>query len=300
MGLLGLAWRGAGELIHPPRRPPVTTPADFGLAAEPISFSSREGLTLRGWFIPAPNPKGTIVLSHGYAGDCSPDLIYAPLFHQARYNTLLFDYRGHGSSDGDFTSLVYFERGDLLAALDFLRARGIARVGLLGFSMGGAIALATAPLSPMVVGVISDCAFAEVRRIVEHAARARGVPAALAPWVGWLTELCASVRLRANLFSADPIRWVGRIAPRPVLIVHAGKDASVPVGEAQRLFRAAREPKELWIVPDALHRKIEEIAPDEYRRRVLEFFDRAFGNQSQADSRRRLPSLQRTCPEPPE
>jgi len=272
-----VAWVGAGQLIHPAHRRAAASPADYGLSFEQISFKARDGLALRGWFIRAPNPKGTLVFSHGYAGDCSPDLIYAPLFHQAGYNTLFFDYRGHGASGGNFTSLVYFEREDLLAALDFLRARGIARVGLIGFSMGGAIALATAPRSPMVVGVISDCAFAELRNVMVHAARARRVPALLAPLLGWLIVAFASVRLRANLFSADPIHSVAQIAPRPLLIMHAGKDIQVPVEEARRLFDATREPKELWIVPNAMHRRIEEVARDEYHKRIVEFFDRAFG-----------------------
>jgi dipeptidyl aminopeptidase/acylaminoacyl peptidase len=274
--LLAVARNGARKLLFPPRRLATLAPADFGLAHEPVSFPSRDGLTLRGWFIPAPNPKGTIVLSHGYSGDCTPDLIYAPMLRAAGYNTLFFDYRGHGASDGDFVSLVYFERADLLAALDFLRSRGVARVGLLGFSMGGAVALATAPRSSMVAAVASDSAFAELRAVLQNAAIARGSPRGLASLLAWLIVGMASARLRANLLSADPIRWVGKIAPRPLLIMHAEKDASVPVSEARRLFAAAREPKELWIVPNAAHRKIEEVARDEYRQRIVEFFDRAF------------------------
>jgi fermentation-respiration switch protein FrsA (DUF1100 family) len=274
-----VAWRGATELIYPPHRRAATSPADYHLAFENTSFTTRDGLTLRGWFIPAPNPQGTIVVCHGYTGECSPDLQYAPLLYQNGYNTLYFDFRGHGLSDGAYTSLVYFERFDLLTALDFLKVRGIERVALFGLSMGGAIALSTAPLSPMVVGVISDCTFAELWRVVERSAEKRGVPAGLAPLIGWLIVLAASLRLRANLFSADPIRRVGRIAPRPILLMHAANDDAAPVAEAHRLFNAAREPKELWIVPNAAHREIEQVEPAEYRRRVVEFFQRVFSGQ---------------------
>lgn len=275
--LLIRTWRAARQLVSPVRRCAVKTPADFGLAHERLAFPTEDGLTLRGWWIPATGQaRGTILFSHGYAGDCSPDLIYAPVFVQAGYNVCLFDYRGHGDSDGEFTSLVHFERGDLLCALAFLRTRGVERVGLIGFSMGGAIALAAASQSPMVVGVISDCAFAEVSRIVANAAMQRGAPRLLANLIGWLVELLASIQLRANLFAADPIRWVGRIAPRPLLIMHGGADEAVPVSEAHRLYAAAREPKELWIVPGAGHRRIEDVAPDAYCRRIVDFIDRAF------------------------
>ncbi len=272
-----LAWKSSGQLIYPPRRAPISAPADYGLKAENISFRSKDGPELRGWWIPTALPaKGTIVQSHGYTGDCSPDLAYAPLLNSAGYNVCLFDYRGHGSSDGNYTSLVYFERRDLLAALEFLRSRGVTRVGLIGFSMGGAIALATAPLSPMVVGVISDCTFGELKAILQNAAVRRGVPGLLSHPLGWIVMLFACVRLRTNLFASDPIRWVAKISPRPVLVMHGEDDEDIPVEQAFRLFRAAQEPKELWIVPGAKHRRIEEVAGQDYRRRVIEFFDQAF------------------------
>ncbi len=276
--LLERAWRAAGELIFPPKRSPASAPTDYGLDFQTVKIRTRDGLELRGWWIPATPTRGTIVFSHGYAGDCSPDLKYAPLFHEAGFNVFLFDYRGHGASQGDWTSLVYFERSDLLAALDFLRTLGIARVGLIGFSMGGAIALSTSPLSPMVVGTVSDSTFAELKSIVRNAAIVRRVPPPLASVIGWLVVALASIRLRANLFSADPIHWVGKISPCPVLIMHGAADEGVPVSEAYRLYNAAREPKELWIVPGANHREIEAVAAEEYRRRVVQFFEQAFAD----------------------
>lgn len=274
-------WRAAGELVFPARRAPARTPIDYGIAsAEAISVRSNDGTVLHGWFAPAPGiSKGTIVLSHGYAGDCSPDLVYVPVLNNAGYNVCLFDFRGHGTSEGNFTSLVYHERRDLLAMLNYLKSRGIDRVGLLGFSMGGAISLSTAPHSPMVAAVISDCTFAELSSIVRHGAIGRGVPQAFADAIGWLVVLLASLRLQANLFSADPIRVIGQIAPRPVFIMHGTADEAVPVSDAHRLYEAAGQPKELWIVPGARHRMIEEIAPLEYKQRVIAFFDRVFESQ---------------------
>lgn len=279
--LVRRAWLAAGELVHPIRRRSATSPADYGLTAEAISFKTRDGLTLRGWFVPAPiYAKGTLVFSHGYAGECSPDLIYVPFLNDAGYNVCLFDYRGHGASEGNFTSLVYYERGDLLDAIDFLNRKGISRVGLIGFSMGGAISLATASLCPNVVAVVSDCTFGELTTIIRNAALQRGYPRPGAELVGCLVELLASLRVHADLFSADPIRTIAKISPRPVLIMHGEADTAIPVSEAYRLFSAAREPKELWVVPGAGHRQIEEIQPIEYRRRIVEFFDRAFESAS--------------------
>jgi len=284
LALAGLAlvlggWFVSTRLIHPPHRRAETSPANYQLEFENISFRASDGLSLRGWFIPAANPRGTIIVCHGYTGECSPDLVYAPLLHQHQYHTLYFDFRGHGISDGTTTSLVYYERRDLLAAIDFLRARGIDRVGLLGLSMGGAIALATAPASPSVIGVIADCGFGELRHVVAQGLIHRHLPKFLASILGWLVVVIASARVRANLFSADPIHWVSQIAPRPLLLMQAGHDDDVPLSEGRALFAAAREPKELWTVPNATHREIENIAPEEYRKRVIEFFDQAFGKE---------------------
>lgn len=277
--LVARAWQAAGELVYPARRPPASSPLDYGLTAEAISFKTRDGLVLRGWFVPVPgHAKGTLVFSHGYAGDCSPDLIYVPFLNRAAYNVCLFDYRGHGTSEGDFTSIVHYERGDLLDAIDFLRRKGISHVGLIGFSMGGAIALATAPLCPEVVAVVSDSTFGELAAIIRNAAIQRGWPRSGAVLVSWLVELLASLRVRANLFSSDPIHTIAKISPRPVLIMHGEADTAVPVSEAYRLFHAAREPKELWVVPGAGHRQIEAIEPEEYRCRLVRFFDQAFNS----------------------
>ncbi|MBI3914207.1 MAG: alpha/beta fold hydrolase [Chloroflexi bacterium] len=273
-------WGGAGEIIHTPRSTSPLTPSDFHLDSERVAFSSQDGILLRGWFIPAANSRHALIFSHGYRGDCTPDLIYAPLFHRAGYNQLYFDYRAHGASAGSVTSLVHFERSDLLAAIDFLARRGFPRIGLLGFSMGGAVAIATAPLSANVIAVATDCAFAELEFVMGNAARGRGIPRIIAPLVGWLLVAMASLRLRANLFAANPIHWVAKITPRPLLLMHAENDADVDVSQARELFRYAREPKALWIVPHTEHRKIEAVAGAEYRARIVKFFDQAFQNRA--------------------
>jgi pimeloyl-ACP methyl ester carboxylesterase len=118
LALVALAARGARQLIYPLHRRAGATPADYGLAFEPVAFHTRDGLTLRGWFIPAAASMRALIFCHGYSGDCSPDLIHALLLRGAGYNLLLFDFRGHGASGGNSTSVVYFERADVVVALE--------------------------------------------------------------------------------------------------------------------------------------------------------------------------------------
>lgn len=257
------------------RTPDVRTdPADYGLSYEEVAFQSRDGLTLRGWFIPAEKPSGTIVFCHGHGGSMDPDIEYAPAFHDHGYNVLMFDFRGHGRSKGQRVSMGYYERLDLLGAVDYLQSRGIDRVGVLGFSMGGAVAISTAPQSDAIHAVVSDGAFARLGSAIASGVRERGLPNWVAAWVSTLIICVASLRLGAWLPRADPICWVDKIAPRALLIIHGGLDPYISLAEVQELYAKAGEPKELWVAPEAGHRLVDKQEPDEYRAKLLAFFDK--------------------------
>ena len=253
------------------------SPADYGLPFEEVAFPSRDGIPLQGWFIPAPQPKATIVFCHGVMGSMDPDLRYAPWFHERGYNVLMFDFRGHGRSGGDHISWGYHERQDLLGAIDYLHSRGIHRVGVMGFSLGGAVAMITAPQSPAIRAVVSDGGFAQVRKAIEGGLRTRYNLRLLHIPLSTLIVRLAGWRLGRDLSEADPIRWVSQISPRALLIIHGGQDPYVPTADARRLYEQAGEPKELWIVPEAGHREVDLRRPEEYRERVLGFFDRWLG-----------------------
>jgi alpha-beta hydrolase superfamily lysophospholipase len=274
---LSVGFYGANELIR--RRTPdvCTDPADYGLVYENVEFMSRDGIRLRGWFIPADSTgtaQGTVIFCHGHAGSMDPDIQYAPWFHQAGYNVLMFDFRGHGRSDGQRVSMGILEQLDLLGAVDYLRGRGIERVGVLGFSMGGVVAMSAAPHSDAVAVVVSDGGFARLERAVAVGARKRGLPAFFSPLFGRVVVGLAGLRLGVRLSEADPIRWVDQIAPRALFIIHGGRDPYISIREARQLYQRAGEPKELWIVPEAGHRQVDVHRPHEYRQRVLGFFNR--------------------------
>ena len=278
--LLAATYRaGVRALIAPEFERSSITPADHGLPYEDVWFTSSDGLRLHGWLVPAPTPRGTVIFCHGHGGSPAPDLCYVPAFRDRGLSVLLIDFRGHGQSEGRFTSLGYYERRDLLGAIACLQERGIHRVGVLGFSMGAAVAMSTAPDAPAVAAVVADCGFAELWRTVAAGARDRGIPRALAGPTGRLVVGLASLRLGAPLWRADPIRHVARVSPRPLLIIQGGADPYVPASEAKRLFAAAGDPKELWLVPEAGHRAVDQIQPEAYHARVVGFFEKELGKR---------------------
>ncbi|MCX6026554.1 MAG: alpha/beta fold hydrolase [Chloroflexi bacterium] len=273
VGLLALA-EGISYRLTSRRAPNERrSPAEFGLTFEEIGFPARDGVGLRGWWIPAPGSARTVIFLHGQGGSMDPDVQYAPALHAAGFNVLMFDFRAHGRSQGDFVSVGYLERQDVLGALDWLAQRGQDRVGLLGFSMGGAVAMLTAPIAPQVRAIVSDGGIARLTSaIVGRLAEAR-VPRWGARPIAWLAVLFTSQRLGVNLFAYEPMRWVGKVAPRPVFFIHGGRDPYLAPGEFETLVAAAREPKRVWRVAEAPHREVDLTAPEEYRRRIVSFFE---------------------------
>ncbi len=271
--LAALSWYYATRVLHPPRRLACQAPIDLALDAHRVEFPARDGILLRGWWIRASRVRGTLVFSHGYAGDCSPDLEYAAWLHESGYNLLYFDHRGHGESEGDLCTLGWHETRDLLGAIDWLKERGIERVGVIGFSMGGSVALQTAALTDAIQCVIADCTFANLWSLLVNLAPLARVPRFIAPLAATLMLVSMSLQARSNLFAHSPAASVARISPRPVLIIGAGADDVIPMTEITRLYEAATEPKELWVVDGASHRAVDEIDRVEYERRIGVFLD---------------------------
>jgi fermentation-respiration switch protein FrsA (DUF1100 family) len=82
-----------------------------------------------------------------------------------------------------------------------------------------------------------------------------------------------------DLGNVRPIDHIGEIAPRPLLMITGTRDDDTPVAVMQRLFAAARAPKDLWIVEGAVHGNYLATAPAEYERRVITFLDRSLHAQ---------------------
>jgi len=291
--VLFISFWGARQLIYPPEPDPEGNPCDYGLPYLEVIFPSRDSLSLHGWFIPpegsslpsladdgwSGGSKGTVIFCHGRFGSKDPDLKYVPFFREAGYNTFLFDFRGHGRSEGKYSSMGYYERLDLLGAIDLLQSKGISRFGVLGFSLGGGIGIVTAAQSEAIVAVISDGGFAQLRRVVEAGSRKKGFPPLLTTLIVPLMLWMAGRRLGCDLEEADPLRWVEKITPRALLLIHGAQDPYISVEDLRRLYDAAGEPKELWIVDEAGHRQVDEVRPADYRGRVLGFFDRYLASE---------------------
>lgn len=272
--LATLAYLGSNYLMA--RRPPdaPASPADVDLIYEDVEFQSGDGITLRGWYIPTRStlPAPTVIVCPGANGSIDADVAVLPWFHILDLNVLTFDWRGHGRSDGRRVTLGYDERYDLIAAVEYARSRGATKVGVLGFSMGGAVAISTAAVTPGIDAVAADSPFVHVLTAVAVGLRERGLPDGAAYSLARLLLAVAGWRTGRDWQQADPARWIDRVAPRPLLLMFGELDPFAPRAEADLLWQRAGEPKELWRVPDAVHRRLQALQPEAYRRRITGFF----------------------------
>ncbi|MFN8500259.1 MAG: alpha/beta fold hydrolase, partial [Anaerolineae bacterium] len=274
MAMALVVWYGVDGITRRPTPDPPTTPADFDLPFEDATFTSRDRVTLRGYWMPPRDPAcaAAVVICPGRAGSLDSDLPYAVPLCAAGYGVLIFDWRAHGRSDGRTVTLGYRERDDLRAALDWLSSRGVERIGLLGLSMGAATAIGVAADDSRIAAVVADSAFAQVETVIVGGLRERYVRNRLARPLAWLVLLGIGWQAGGAVSGADPLRIVGRVAPRPLLLIHGARDPYVPMDSMFQLYRAASAPKELWVVPEAGHREAAALRPKEYWARTLAFF----------------------------
>ena len=267
---------GAGQLTRPRRCEIQDSAARWGLPEpECVRFRAPDGLGVSGLWFESARAGATVIVCHGYGGNKESSLWFATVLFPW-FNVLLIDTRGHGESEGERTSIGYLERLDIVGAVAWTRERaGSKPVGLLGISMGAAAAILAAADCREVAAVVADSPFARLRTPVRLAICQRGYPRLLSPAIAWAVCTSSAWLLgTARSGWADPVHVVGRIAPRPLFVIHGGADELTPVTEAAELYRLAGEPKELWIAPGVGHARVADIDSRLYGERVRAFFQR--------------------------
>ena len=265
---------GHRQITHAHRNDFRDDPTRWGLgAAEEIDVTARDGIRIHSWLFRSPVAEASVIVLHGHGGNKHTALPLAQ-FLFPRYNVLMLDHRGHGESDGHRTTIGYEERLDVHGAVDLLLERGLGPVGIYGMSMGGATAILATAEDPRIAAVVADSPYARLRWAVQQSARLRGYPPIISPAVAFLGCLTTALHLRYPMRSFDPVAVVGKIAPRPLLLMHGTEDEIIPVSSAHALFASAGEPKELWLIEGLKHCKALEELYEPFRDRVLGFFDR--------------------------
>jgi uncharacterized protein len=278
--LLALVGPAIGETIAtlPPlfSRQDTNPLTESGLHYEDVAFPTDDGLTLRGWFIPAAQAGAPAVLyAPGTGRDQRSGLSLVAPFHDAGYSVLLFSYRGSGQSDGNWLRFSYgdAESRDVDAAVRFLfETKEVRHIGVIGYSAGAVSVILSAARNPEIGAVVAVAPYTCVDEVWQTG-RPVIMPAFLQDLTLWLTEK----RKGFDREQICPVNVIDQIAPRPLLVIHGTDDQRILKSQVLRLFAAASQPKSLWLVPGATHNTIRTPVLDELAARVVGFMDGALG-----------------------
>jgi uncharacterized protein len=244
-----------------------TPSGNLGAPYQPVSFQSRDGLRLDGWFVRPRNGAAVIV----YPGKKGTQR-HARMLVRHGYGVLVFDRRGEGTSEGDPNALGWGFDDDLRGAIAYLRSRDDVdpnRIGGLGLSVGGEAFLQTAAETTALGAVVSEGA--GYRSVRENALR---MSLRKVPEVAFTGVMTAGTAVFSNRLPPPNLKTlVGRIESTPVFFIYATKGAG---GEDNNpdYHEATPGPKQIWKI-ETSHTHGLSARPREYERRVVGFYDRA-------------------------
>lgn len=282
IALLPLLNLGLG--VHPPTFKTEDDPGRYRLQYERVAFPTADGLTLRGWFIPAASPEGasresgavgcraTMVVGHGYPFD-KANILSHVLFLHGRFNLLLIDFRYFGESEGLYTTAGLLETRDVEASVAYLKERTDVdpqRIGAMGFSMSAAAFILAR--HPDIRAIVADSSYASLEDLVGRQFFFFPGPTKW-PLIA-LTKLYARLLLGVDVEAAAPAQVV-REPTAPLLIIHGEADSQIPVEHAREIYANADPARtELWIVPGADHGQVHAIEGPRYEVRIRTFLER--------------------------
>ncbi len=255
-----------GYVVTHTARAVVPTP-NLGAAHEDVSFTTSDGLRLEGWFIPSKN--GATVIA--FPGRSGPQK-HTRMLVEHGYGVLLFDRRGEGVSEGDPNTFGWVGDRDLHAATDYLRSRpdvDASRIGAIGLSVGGEMLIHAAAHSDAFKAIVSEGGSGQSIR--DQLVNTSTLDAIL----GYSAVTAATAAFTSTLPPTSLKSEIAKIAPTAVFLVYGENGQGGSEEKPNKLlFAAAREPKQIWEVPNGQHIAGITTEPAEYERRVIGFFDR--------------------------
>lgn len=271
---------------------PIFAPIDVTARplAEQVEFQTPEGVTLRGSYLAAGStPKGIVLFCPEFRSDRWSCLSYCEFLQQSGFDIFTFDFRNHGDSESDPAYkprhwVTNYELDDLNAALSYLKSRQNSRalpIGLFGISRGGGTAIGVSARDRSVRCVVTDGAFPTHSTMLAYMRKWLTLVVGEKWWSRLLPDwylvvirdvVLAQVERDMGCHFVKLERAIRRLAPRPILMIHGGRDSYIRPDIARQFYDCAKDPRQLWIVEGARHNACLDVAGDEYRRRVSEFF----------------------------
>lgn len=267
LAALAGVWIVGAALTHPARAVIGAPPADF--PARDVLIKSSSGALVHGWFAQGSG-RGAVLLLHGVRANRLSMLDRARFLHDAGYAVMLIDFQASGESSGNAITFGYLESRDAAAALAELRRLAPGeRVGVIGTSLGGAaVLLANPPLDAEAI-VLEQVYPALSQALDDRLELHAGV---VGRWFAPLLAATVKPRLGVTMEQMRPIDRIGEIHI-PKLLIVGDVDRHTRIAESMAMYRAAAEPKALWVIHGAAHVDLCRYGGREYQTRLLAFLD---------------------------
>ncbi len=278
IGFIGASLWAFWLAVRPPRISIPGTPELYRLPAEDVITKTVDGLKLAAWFIPrrdlrpaevsaSSGAEEAVILLHGYPAEKADMLPIAEALHP-QFATLLLDMRYFGKSEGRMTTLGLRERDDLGRAVDFLEGQGFRRIGVFGFSLGGAVGIMAAAEDGRIGAVAAYAAFSDLQTLGHELYQ--NLWMLKYPLVE-LMQLWSRAFLGGDPTAISPSATAAKLTI-PTLIIHSREDEQIPFSHAEQLQRAlAGNPAaEFYFLEHGRHGEL----PDDFDERVRVFYTR--------------------------
>lgn len=301
-----LALFGAGPYVvahlvtHAGSRPQdrrlTSTPRDYRIPYEDVVFEARDSVSLSGWFVPPSRKRVIIICTHGLFRNRVEMLDRVMPLAQDGYGALLYDSRSHGTSHESMVSLGYFERNDVLGAMDYIHRRyqdsmDKPEIVLMGVSMGAVAVLEAAQESRDYGAIILDSPFSNLREtVIDHAWLFFKLPRFPFPdlFLFWFQRIAGFHADRVDSYKA-----IQRLQPVPLLIIASEGDNRMRPQVARELYNESPSTlKRIQVFgKDVPHGAAARLHPDQYVAAVRSFLSEAFADSGgEQDDRQRTTS----------
>jgi len=259
-------------VTHPDTIKSGLTPRDYAMPFEEVTITSTDGLSLSGWLIEQPQETRrdqAIIILHGYPAE-KGDMVAIASQLYPHFTLLLLDGRSFGESEGAATTFGIKERSDVRAAIDMLVSAGYTKIGVFGFSLGGAVGLLTAAEDERISAVATYGAFSDITLLGEEMYSSM-----------WILKkpMVALMNLWSLLFFGESLREVTPAGASlrltiPLFITHSQNDEQIAFTHALLLQQSLAHNKkaEFYFFEQKLHGGL----PDDFYVRLKEFFIRSF------------------------
>ena len=280
--ILGISYKNTRSLLFNPlenrvlryKAEPEKHPAYqfelHGLNPQRRELTTEDDFNINTWYIPSTSGV-SVVLLHGYKMDSGEMASIAAMLVRHGFGVIIPDLRAHGDSEGELITFGRYEWRDIQAVVDYVTGEEPhTRLGMLGNSMGGALALCYAARDDRIEAVVAQSPYASMRHSLSQGIKYfTGLPPF--PFVP-LIRMFSLPYVDLDAAQISPLQMMNKLQQKPVFILMGGADEVVNPQGAEQLYKAGGAATQFWFEAELKHVAFHGEKAADFERRVVEFF----------------------------